>query len=328
MPQPAADSRVKSIETDANLIKASLLLYYATNQQSYLDDAAARYDAARKFYLDARVPLYTVHVIDDGTQCTQVDRRFFASVNGDMIWNGLQLSRLTGQQHYHDEALATARAVDSNLSDSRGVFADLQGENDVVEPLVEAMFDLAAHERMSFAREWLLRNAAAALAARNPDGTFPRFFDGPSQSVTSIWESNGGLALEIAAAALNPDGIAAETDAWDDGESIGDPITTLPATIAFYGSGIALVGTATKAVQKQHVRVFVDGVETFDRTGLWQNASMPNKDSVLFAWRWPEPGAHTIRLEPGDPSQAGTELVHLESYVQAVQPAVPTAGEK
>lgn len=314
LPQPDSH-HVKTLETDANAIKAALLLFRATGERDYLQQAQTLYSADRQYYWDSAADLYSVHVIDDGAQCMQVSRRYFASVNGDMIWNGLELSRLTGEQQYYDEALATAHAVDVNLSDGRGVFADLQGENDVVEPLVEAMYDLAADENLTFAREWILRNAGAALSGRAPDGTFGRFFDGPWQSATSVWESNGGLALQIAAAALAPEATPAEVHAWKNGRFVGDPVTTLPATIKFDGSGIALIGTISKECQRDHLRVFIDGVETFDQTGLWQNANMPQGDSVFFAWRWPKAGTHVIRLEPGDPAQAGHAVADLRSFV-------------
>lgn len=44
------------------------------------------------------------------------------------------------------------------------------------------------------------------------------------------------------------------------------------------------------------MHVFIDGVETFDHTGLWQNYSMPDGDSIFFAWRWASRGLHVIRL--------------------------------
>jgi hypothetical protein len=326
IPFQNTQTHIKSLETDANVIKALLLLYDATQDHAYLNDAIARYANARKYYLDAAAGMYTVHVIDDGTSCVQQPRRFFASVNGDMIWNGLHLWRLTGERAYYDQAIATATAVDTNLSDHRGVFVDLQGENDVVEPLVEAMYDLALQEHVEFARQWILRNAAAALAARGADGTFSRFFDGPSQTSTSIWESNGGLALQIAAGVLDPTASASNLDAWDASNAVGDPITTLPATVVFQGSGIALVGTISELCEKHHVRVFIDGEETFDRTGLWQNPSMPDGDSVLFAWRWSEPGTHTLRLEPGDPSLSGKDVMHVQSYVLTSSSETNTAA--
>ena len=69
-----------------------------------------------------------------------------------MIWSGLELSKLTGDAAYLDEALATAKAVASDLADPAGVFADLQAENDIVEPLVEAMYALATEAGAAFAR--------------------------------------------------------------------------------------------------------------------------------------------------------------------------------
>ena len=160
------NSQIKTLETDANLTKADLLLYGATHERAYLNDALLRYGDDRTWFLDREAGLYTVHVIDDGTQCRQTPDRFFATVNGDMISNGLALWRYTGQQHFFDEAVATAQSVDRNLSDARGVFVDLRGENDVVEPLVEAMYALASQEDIPFARAWIVRNAAAALSAR------------------------------------------------------------------------------------------------------------------------------------------------------------------
>jgi hypothetical protein len=308
-------SHVKTLESDANLIKANLLLYGATRDRDYLDDALLRYGDDRTWFYDYGANLYTVHVVDDGTQCRQVPARFFASVNGDMIWNAVQLWHYTGDRHFYNEALATAQSVDRNLSDARGVFADLQGENDVVEPLVEAMYDLAAQERVQFAREWILRSAAAALSARASDGTFARLFDGPAQRTSSIWESNGGLALEIAAGALDAGGEATAADAWIGGQDVGETITTLPATIAFNGAGIALSGTIGRLFESGHVHVFIDGVETFDHTGLWQNYSMPPGDSVFFAWRWPTAGPHVIRLEPAMDTLAGAAQLHLNAQV-------------
>jgi len=316
-PQPS-NSRIKTLETDANVIKASLLVYRATQEQQYLTAAVARYNDDRKYYLDRAASLYTVHVIDDGLHCEQVPRRFFASVNGDMISNGLELWRITGQLRFYDDALATAQAVDRNLSDAQGIFVDLQGENDVVEPLIEAMYDVAANEHAAFARDWILRNAAAALSARGPDGTFSRFFDGPPQTKTSIWESNGGLALEIAAAALAPDS-EAQISTWDSAH-IDAPVDALPSTIAFDGAGIALSGRIGAMCQKAHVRVLIDGVETFDQTGLWQNYSMPEGNSVFFVWRWPGVGHHVIQLLPPDSAESVAGAVQLQSVV------LPTTG--
>jgi hypothetical protein len=325
LPQPSGID-VKSLETDANAIKAALLLYGATRDPAYLNFARARYAADRHYYLDPDAPLYSVQVMDDGKQCEQVPHEFYASVNGDMISNGVALWRATGEQHYYDDAVATGQAVDLHLSDERGVFVDIQGENDVVEPLVEAMYDLAANEHLAFAHDWIVRSAGAALSARAADGTFSRIFDGPTQRVTSVWESNGGLALEIAAAILDPAGIAPADDTWQAAKFVGQPITTLPATIVVDGSGIALIGTLDQAVAGRHVRVFIDGVETFDRSGLWQNASMPGGDSVRFAWRWSKSGPHTIRLEPGDAGEVGRSVMHLESFVLPAPPSNDAVG--
>lgn len=314
LPQPG-QTQVKTLETDANLTKADLLVYGATRERGYLNDAIMRYGDDRAWFFDRDAGLYTVHVIDDGAQCRQVPDRFFASVNGDMIWNALRLWRYTGQMHFFDEAVAVAESVDRNLSDSRGIFVDLQGENDVVEPLVEAMYILASEEDAAFARDWIVRNAGAALSARAADGTFSRLFDGPSQTMSSIWESNGGIALEMAAGAADPLGQPSAPDSWDGGTNLGETITKLPATIVFNGAGIALSGTIGKLCTSGHVHVFIDGIETFDRTGLWQNHSMPDGDSVFFAWRWQQPGLHVVRLEPASDALAGIDVMRLDAQV-------------
>lgn len=299
--------RLKTLETDANYVKAALLLYQAAHDRSYLAAAVRQYAAIRRYFLDPNVPLYTVYVYDDGRHCTQLAHRFFASVNGDMIWSGLALARYTADHQYYAEAIATARAVDRHLSDGQGVFADLQAENDVEEPMVEAMYDLASEYHQAFARDWVVRNALAAISAREQDGSFPRFWDGPparSPSI-SIWQSSGGIALEIAAAALSATTSVPSTNPWGEARFIADPIGTTPSTITFTGSGIALIGTmGARCCQPGHARVFIDGIETFDHTGIWQNKSMTGTvpNSVLFAWRWPHAGHHTIRIDAGEPN--------------------------
>jgi hypothetical protein len=318
-PEGAAN-RLKTLETDANMIKAALLLYRATRTPAYLASAVRTYASVRAYFLDPDVPLYSVYVFDDGRSCVQLPHRFFASVNGDMIWSGFHLARVTGERRYLGEALATAHAVDRRLSDPSRVFADLQAENDIVEPLVEAMFVLAK-DGQRFARAWILRNAAAALSARRRDGTFGRFFDGPPpRARATAWQTNGGLALHIAAAALAPKQRIASANSWTGAHYVPHQVSVLPASFTFTGSAIALIGTlGERCCEPGHARVLVDGTETFDRTGIWQNKSSSGRslpDSVLFAWRWPKRGTHTLRFEPGEPNgKEGGSFLHLEGYV-------------
>jgi len=97
--QPYGGSNnLKTLETDGNAVKAGLLLYAATGRSSFLASALQRYAAIRRFFLDGSLPLYTAYLFDDGGACTQLPRRFFASVNGDMIWNGVELFRDTGDR--------------------------------------------------------------------------------------------------------------------------------------------------------------------------------------------------------------------------------------
>lgn len=200
-------TRLKTLETGSNYIKAALLLYQVTRFPGYLRDAVTEYAAVRRYFLSPGVPLYTVYVFDNGSACTQVPGRYFGSVNGNMIWAGLYLARATGDASYLGQAAATARAVARHLGDATGVYADLQAENDVTEPLIEAMYDMATAGRQGFARHWLLAAASAAASGRTASGTYGRFFGGPPpRAPVTAWQVNGGLTLALAAAALDPRG--------------------------------------------------------------------------------------------------------------------------
>ena len=312
--------RLKTLETDSNGVKAALLLYEETRVSRYLQIARNRYSAIRRYYRDRQRPLYSVYVFDDGTQCRTVPHRYFASVNGNMIWNGIALARLTGDLAYRDDAYATARAVATELSDPRGVFMDLQAENDLEEPLVEAMFELATRENRTFARRWLTANASAAYWARKRDGTYGRFFDGPPPvGVVTAWQTNGGLATEIIAAALAPSSRPID-GAWGTATFVSQPISHTPATIRFEGSGIALIGTLGEiCCQLGHARIFVDGIETTNNVGMWQNKSSSGQrlpGSVLFAWRWPTAGPHELTIRPGlYDAKEGGDFLHADGYL-------------
>jgi len=312
---------LKTLETDSNYIKAALLLHQLTGTASYLDKAVAKYAAVRQVFLDPQVPLYTVYVIDDGKTCTPIAHRFYGSVNGNMIWNGVALAEATGTASYLDDAIATAKAVGQYLGDGAGVYADLQTDDDVVEPLIEGMAQLATQEKQSFASDWLLTNAQAMAAARAPNGVYGRFFDGPAPpGQVTEWAASGGLALAFVAGALSPTGIASTNEgAWDGAVMVTDDLSMLPASIQFTGRAIALYGTiGEQCCQLGQAAVFVDGVQTFDQTGIHQNESNafgPVPDSILFAWRWPTSGPHTLRFEAGptDPKDGGPFL-HVRSY--------------
>jgi hypothetical protein len=311
--QPDGEAnKLKTLETDANAIKAALLLYSVTHDATYLASARTHYDAVRKWFRDPTLPLYSVYVFDDGTSCTQVPHRFFASVNGDMIWSGVELWKQTKDRTYLRDAQATARAI-RKLDDPNGVFADLQAENDIVEPLVEGMLAVGA-------RDWILRNAAAAVSARGRDGTYGRFFDGPPpRSLTTAWQTNGGLALEIAAAALAPRTRVSTANRWRGARTVTRTISTSDS-VRFTGTSIALLGTLGEhCCENGHARVFIDGVETLDGTGIWQNKSSSGRsipNTVLFAWRWPKRGTHTITFAPGvSNGKEGDSFLDVSGYV-------------
>jgi hypothetical protein len=312
---------LKTLETDSNYVKAALLLFQITNTATYLTKAQAKYASIRQYFLDPTVPLYTVYVLDDGTSCTQVPRHFYASVNGNMIWSGMALAAATGTGSYLDDAIATAQAVAMNLSDASGVFADLQTDDDVVEPLIEAMYLMATQQGQSFASTWLQANAQAMASDLASDGAYGRFFDGPApQDEITVWEANGGFALAFVAGALWPDqlGNAAAT-AWQDAVYVPDDLSSLPCSIEFTGQAIAVFGTLGEtSYQLGEATVLVDGVQTFDQTGIHQNQSNafgPVANAVLFAWRWPSSGPHTLEFQagPSDPKDGGPFL-HVQGY--------------
>jgi hypothetical protein len=312
---------LKTLETDANAIKAAILLYRETRMQQYLADAQRTYAAVRRRFVDPVIPLYTVYVFDNRATCTQVPHRFFASVNGDMIFNGLALYQITHDRRYFSDASSTVHAVDTYLSDSRGVFTDLQAENDIVEPLVEAMYDMATIARDEEARSWLIRNARAALLQdRSTDGYYGRFFDGPAPSWdVTAWQTNGGLALAIAAAVLDPSGIA-DGLRWNTAGFVNERVAALPSrVITFHGSGIAVIGAiGDVCCQPGHAGILLDGKMTTDETGIWENKSssglrIPN--AVLFAWRWRSSGTHTIQFLPnGENAKEGGPYLNMTGY--------------
>jgi hypothetical protein len=157
--------------------------------------------------------------------------------------------------------------------------------------------------------------------ARTPQGVYGRFFDGPPPpGQITAWQANGGLALAFVAAALSPDGAAsANANAWSHAMPVADDLSSLPSSIQFTGQAIAVFGTLGDTDnQLGQASVLVDGVETFDKTGIHQNqtnAFGDVPDSVLFAWRWPTAGPHTLTFQagPSDPKNGGPFL-HVQSY--------------
>jgi hypothetical protein len=251
-------------------------------------------------------------------------------VNGEMISDGLALSRWTQDASYRDQAIATAKAVDADLNDANCIFVDMEADDDVVEPLVEAMFELATREKVTFAREWLLRNADAAAAARKPDGTYGRFFNAlPNPGMTTAWQTNGGFAIMFAADALAASRSPASSAAWKKATWVPRRIAWPPypvalvvhreMTVRFRGSGIAFIGTlGIPFSQPGHAAVLVDGRLTVDNTGIWQGSSAMRKaipNTVLLAWQWPNVGTHTIAfVKSDDNSKEGWPAVDLQGY--------------
>lgn len=303
-PRGKRDAGMKTLETDSNYVKAALLLYQATANVAYLRDAEQRYAAIRQYYLSPS-GLYTDFVVDNGTTCQAVPGIFLGSVNGNMIWNGATLTSDTGQPGYLREAIATAHAVCDHLRDGTGVYNGLLADIDVGEPLVEAMYYLATSYQQSFARQWLLGTASAAAGDANSSYQFGRFYDGPppSGAVTS-WAVNGGVALMTAAAALDGSARPADPGYWKHAVWVSDDVlmTGTSVPIQFTGRAIALVGTIGDiCCRAGHAWVAVDGLPAFSDVGIWQNRTSPSRrlnNQVLFAWRWPTAGLHTITIMP------------------------------
>ncbi|HEX9066666.1 MAG TPA: hypothetical protein VF843_16270 [Streptosporangiaceae bacterium] len=314
---------LKTLETATNYIKAALLLRQLTGSARYLVKAENEYRQVRRYFLARRAQLYTVYVFDDGTDCQALPGRYFASVNGNMIWAGTALAAATGRTAYLRQAVATARGVSAHLGDGAGVYADLQADNDVSEPLIEAMYVLASRDHQAFAARWLLRAASAAGADQNSAGEFGRFFDGPPPTAeATAWQVNGGAALIETAAALDPGGRPADPGFWQRARFVADPrgLHGSALRISVTGRAIAIMGSiGAVCCVTGHARVYVDGKQTFDRTGIWQNMTSPSirqPDQVLFAWRWRSPGPHTITIRPGAPdAEEGGSFFQMTGYL-------------
>jgi hypothetical protein len=244
-----------------------------------------------------------------------------------MIEAGLALADASGESRYAHEARATARAITA-LDDDRGVFTDLQAENDIVAPLVLAMVELAVRGD-AFAREWIVRNAAAAAHARRADGAYARFFDGPPprlDAIATVFQSNGGFALLVAAGSFAPRGRPESEDPWRTASTRAVRIGVPPVTsFAFTGSGVALFGTLGERCvpayrgdpmcEGGHAHVRLDGHEMVDQTGIWQGKTVTGAqpNGILFAWRWPRSGRHVLQFTDGERNaKEGASFLRVE----------------
>ena len=282
-----------------------------------------RYAAVRAHFLDPALPLYSVYVFDDGSTCTQLPHRFFASVNGDMIWSGLELVEAHRRQRLPRPGARDGEGGAPRTSrDPAGVFADLQAENDIVEPLVEAMYALATEAGAGFARAWILENAAAALSAetRRTAPSAASSTGPPPRATVTAWQTNGGLALEIAAAALDPGGAVPAGDRLGrrppgrHARSARPARSTSPAP-ASRSSGRSArpaASPATRACSSTGARR-----STAPASGRTSRASAGGcPGTVLFAWRWPGAGRHTISFAPGLPNgKEGPSFLHVRAYL-------------
>ncbi|HEY4439604.1 MAG TPA: hypothetical protein VGN14_04070 [Candidatus Elarobacter sp.] len=340
-PCPAIDTQlrdgggsgIRTLETDANRILVGASLAGRVRDPIYarraLADAVRRYDAVRAAFLGPGTPLYSVYLFPRSGRCVREPRRqLFASVNGRMIEAGLVLTAVTHDERFARDAHDTATAI-ASLRDNRGVFVDLQAQNDVVAPLVVAMLQLA---RAGAPPAWLVWNARAMGSSRRADGAYGRFFDGPPpprDASVSVFETNGGLALAVAAAPFAPLARGPDDD-WQLAQHHPIAIRAAPARYAFHGSGIAFIGPLPAPgdplcrpltvgnCEGGRVAIRVDGRLPASEVGIWQGKSLvPSAATVLFAWRWATSGDHVIDFDPvtPNPKQGDTALDLREAVV-------------
>jgi hypothetical protein len=137
----------------------------------------------------------------------------------------------------------------------------------------------------------------------------------------TAWQVNGGLILALAAAALDPRGRPASPRFWRHATFVRHDLrlSGRPVQFTFTGRAVAIIGTIGEVCcQPGHAQVLIDGTQTYDQTGIWQDKSSSGRslpDSVLFAWRWPTPGRHTIQIRPGVPNaKEGGPFFHMTGY--------------
>ena len=137
----------------------------------------------------------------------------------------------------------------------------------------------------------------------------------------TAWQVNGGLTLALAAAALDPQGRPADPGFWRHAAFVRHDLRLSGGSVqfTFTGRAVAITGTIGEVCcQPGHARVFIDGTQTYDQTGIWQDKSSSGRslpDSVLFAWRWPTSGRHTIQIRPGLPNaKEGGSFFHMTGY--------------
>ena len=137
----------------------------------------------------------------------------------------------------------------------------------------------------------------------------------------TAWQVNGGLALAQAAAALDPGGRPHHRRFWAGARFKADDLTltSSPVHFTFTGRAVAIIGTIGEiCCEPGQAQVLIDGTQTFDQTGIWQNkspADVPLPHSVLFAWRWPGRGLHTIEIAPAVPNaKQGGSFFHMMGY--------------
>jgi hypothetical protein len=325
---------LKTLESDANRVLAAALLARrvadSRARRTYLADARRVYALVRNRFRDPQVGLFSVYAFDTGRTCTVVPRRFFASVNGVMIEAGLALADASGQSRYAREARATARAI-AALDDDRGVFTDLQAENDIAGPLVLAMVELARRGD-AFARDWIVRNAGAAAHARRADGAYARFFDGPPprrDAIATVFQSNGGFALLVAAGSFAPRRRPEPDDPWPTARVRALDLGMRSATsFAFTGSGVALFGTLGERCapayrgdpmcEGGHAHLRLDGRAMVNQTGIWQGKTVigAQPNSILFAWRWLRARRHVLQFTAGETNgKEGSSFLHVRRVV-------------
>jgi hypothetical protein len=132
---------------------------------------------------------------------------------------------------------------------------------------------------------------------------------------------SAALLTALAAVATDPRGRPADPGFWRQATFVRHDLrlSASPVGFTFTGRAVAIIGTIGEVCcQPGHAQVFVDGAPTYDQTGIWQDKSSSGRslpDSVLFAWRWPTSGRHTIQIRPGVPNaKEGGPFFHMTGY--------------
>ncbi len=157
-PTEAAND-LKTLETDGNAIKAALLLYARAARRRIPRDRRAPLCGGPKLLSRPRGRRSTpTYVFDNGAHCAQLPHRFFASGNGNMIWNGVRALTASRVEQRLPGRGDCRRRVRSRSTSSTAAASLLTSRPRTTSSsrLSRRMDVLAAEAHGGFARHWIL----------------------------------------------------------------------------------------------------------------------------------------------------------------------------